>query len=73
MGSARSCPNRPRHLQGHPQGQLGGGRAGAERVAGDLRQKLPGGRDMGDTWIVDITQHEDVLDPSLDVPEPMRP
>jgi len=27
---------------------------------------------MGDTWIVDITHYEDILDPTLDIPESAR-
>ena len=27
---------------------------------------------MGDTWITDITHYEDILDPTLDVPRPVR-
>ena len=27
---------------------------------------------MGDTWIVDITHYEDILDPALDVPGTAR-
>lgn len=27
---------------------------------------------MGDTWVVDITCFGDVLDPTIDIPEPAR-